>query len=183
MNSNGSVPFSRLQQRTAFTLIEMLVIMPAMSALILLSIAWAHKAMQYTSAAKADRQYHQQMTRLTWDFRDDVNACQRIELGDGVLNVEFSDGHATKYEVAENEILSTTSKDGKQVSSERYTLHRDATISFNKSEDEKWVTLYIHSEIKRTNGSSKSSESTPVNSEEKLELKVECKVNRWEVGK
>jgi len=178
--------FSIQSRRTAFTLIEMLVIMPAMSVLILLSITWTHKAMQYTSAAKAERQYHQQMTRLAWDFRDDVNACQRIEFGGDDLKIEFSDGSTTDYEVEENEILSTTSMDGKQISSERYRLHRDAEISFDQSVDEDWITLYVHSKFKRTNDSSrliaKPDESKQIYEDMKLELKVECKVNRWEVG-
>lgn len=183
---NRSDVNSRRSPRSAFTLIEMLVIMPVLTTLLFLSIAWMHKTMQFTSAAKAQRQYHQKMTRLAWDFRDDINGCQKVSpLADGV-SIEFGNGVIKNYVIADNEIRSTSLQSDKRIANERYTLHPDAMIiiqSPKDSDEPEWVTLQVRSAKQQVYRSSGPEGDSSAESLGKLELMVECKVNRWEVGR
>lgn len=66
--------------RRGFSLIQLTLLMPALLVLFLLTVAWIHQTMTFSSNIKKQQSQHQNLTRLATQFRRDVQRCESISM-------------------------------------------------------------------------------------------------------
>ncbi|MFK7765726.1 MAG: hypothetical protein AB8B55_00690 [Mariniblastus sp.] len=116
------------------------------SMLLIVNGIWIQQTLRYASVQNARKETHQNLTRLGWQFRDDVHICNSIEsLNDTKLKLIFDDNDSGTYTIKYESILLERFTNGSKTrsSSESYRLAHNAVAIFNSTELPDWISLRV----------------------------------------
>src|SRR5690606_21764452 len=65
-------------RRRGVSLIETAIVVSVSATILLVAIGWIHQSFKLAKAVKQKQQHHQQLWRLSDQFRQDVRLCQQV---------------------------------------------------------------------------------------------------------
>jgi len=132
------------KSRRGTSLVEVIVTMTIASSLLLMATAWIHQSFSLSSKMRENGRHHDQLMRLSRQFRDDVHQADSVEstsettlaLVSGELRIEYAiDGaDVTRIERGLDDNLPP--------SRERFRFRDGSRLSWTRPEDS-WVTLLM----------------------------------------
>ncbi len=135
----------RQNHRFGYTLIEMLLSITVATVLLGINVGWIHQTMKFASATKQRQRQQQSLTRLAWEFREDVRAGKSIAMvGDDQLVITSIDGDQATYTISGTQLLVEKTDDQPIVKRERFELARNATAVWDTSEMPDWISLIVY---------------------------------------
>jgi len=165
--------------RRGFSLIQLTLLMPALLVLFLLTVAWIHQTMTFSSNIKKQQSQHQNLTRLASQFRRDVQRCESISMvNEQQICLQNRDLTEINYTVNEHAIqFWQNAADGQRMRHDQFDLASGSISKFDDSELPDWISLVI-SRLPTPNRFSEQPTST---SDQTLmtELHIRSKPNRW----
>ena len=165
--------------RRGFSLIQLTLLMPALLVLFLLTVAWIHQTMTFSSNIKKQQSQHQNLTRLASQFRRDVQRCESISMvNEQQICLQNRDLTETNYTVSEHAIqFWQNAADGQRMRHDQFDLASGSISKFDDTELPDWISLVI-SRLPTPNRFSEQPTST---SDQTLmtELHIRSKPNRW----
>ena len=183
MSSNkGTFKVSIHKHQFGFTLIELLVVLSVTGVLMLLTVAWIHETMNFSSRIENHRRQHTQLNRLSWELRADVRMSQTMAIEDDIrLVLKQRDGHQIVYEIS-GTTIKVRKVFGSQVRREKYTLATNSLIQWDTSGLPESIGLVVT----RFHGSpSKSSSNLVDDADQKshpIDIHIFAQINRRPVG-
>jgi hypothetical protein len=165
--------------RRGFSLIQLTLLMPALLVLFLLTVAWIHQTMTFSSNIKKQQSQHQNLTRLASQFRRDVQRCESISMvNEQQICLQNRDLTEINYTVNEHAIqFWQNAADGQRMRHDQFDLASGSISKFDDTELPDWISLVI-SRLPTPNRFSEQPTST---SDQTLmtELHIRSKPNRW----
>ncbi len=144
------LPKRRSSGRSGFTLFELLIAMSISTVLLTVNVIWIRQTMKYARVQKVRQESHQTLTRLGWQFRDDVQTCRKAVVDGPKLELSFDEGVTAVYQVNDQGIsvqrFSGQDKTAPQ-SVDSFKLAPNAIAKWQSDELPNWVGL----EVKRGN--------------------------------
>jgi prepilin-type N-terminal cleavage/methylation domain-containing protein len=168
--------------RCGYTLIEMLLSITVATVLLGVNVGWIHQTMKFASVTKQRQRQQQSLTRLAWEFRDDVRAGNSIAMvGEDQLVIKSADGGQATYTISGSELLVEKTGDQPMVKRERFELARNATAVWDTSEMPDWISLVVYrgGESLELESDRNSESPTPVANPIPADLHVRVGPNRW----
>jgi len=165
--------------RRGFSLIQLTLLMPALLVLFLLTVAWIHQTMTFSSNIKKQQSQHQNLTRLASQFRRDVQRCESISMvNEQQICLQNRDLTETNYTVSEHAIqFWQNGADGQRMRHDQFDLASGSISKFDDSELPDWISLVI-SRLPTPNRFSEQPTSTS-DQTVMTELHIRSKPNRW----
>ncbi len=165
--------------RRGFSLIQLTLLMPALMVMFLVTVAWLHQTMNFSSNVKKQQVQHLSLTRLASQFRQDVRRCQSISVdNDQQICLQNQDLSEITYTINEQAVsFLKKSSDGRRTRQEQFDLESGAIPRFDDTELPDWISLIVSRSPanSRQQGQQKShSNETAI-----TELHVRSKLNRW----
>ena len=165
--------------RRGVSLIQLTLLMPALLGLFLVTAAWIHQTMTFSSNIKKQQSQHQNLTRLASQFRRDVQRCESISMvNEQQICLQNRDLTETNYTVSENAIqFWQNGADGQRMRHDQFDLASGSISKFDDTELPDWISLVI-SRLPAPNRFSEQPRST---SDQTMitELHIRSKPNRW----
>jgi len=165
--------------RRGVSLIQLTLLMPALLVLFLLTVAWIHQTMTFSSNIKKQQSQHQNLTRLASQFRRDVQRCESISMvNEQQICLQNRDLTETNYTVSEHAIqFWQNGADGQRMRHDQFDLASGSISKFDDTELPDWISLVI-SRLPAPNRFSEQPRST---SDQTMitELHIRSKPNRW----
>lgn len=169
---------SQIKNRRGYSLIELMVSISVTGVLLVVTAGWIHQTMKCSSRIKQRQRHHQNMTRLSGNFRDHVHECETIAM-DGVdrLALTWEDGTRATYTITNNTLQfeknePPTTSDEPRTKREKYVLSPNSTVEWDTSEMPGWISLIV-SRRREVSASNNLDHSMPV------DLHVRVAPNRW----
>ncbi|GEM_PF-908031 len=165
--------------RRGFSLIQLTLLMPALLVLFLLTVAWIHQTMTFSSNIKKQQSQHQNLTRLASQFRRDVQRCESISMvNEQQICLQNRDLTEINYTVNEHAIqFWQNAADGQRMRHDQFDLASGSISKFDDSELPDWISLVI-SRLPTPNRFSEQPTSTS-DQTVMTELHIRSKPNRW----
>ncbi|MDB4371274.1 hypothetical protein N9Z44_04155 [Mariniblastus sp.] len=165
--------------RRGFSLIQLTLLMPALLVLFLLTVAWIHQTMTFSSNIKKQQSQHQNLTRLATQFRRDVQRCESISMvNEQQICLQNRDLTEINYTVNEHAIqFWQNAADGQRMRHDQFDLASGSISKFDDSELPDWISLVI-SRLPTPNRFSEQPTSTS-DQTVMTELHIRSKPNRW----
>lgn len=165
----------RLHHRRGSSLLEAMIAISISATILLVAIGWIHQSFKLAKAVKQKQQHHQQLTRLSDQFRQDARLCQQVSQdaeGRWVLHQEER-GNVV-YEV-DGTVVSRIFRpiDAEETHHEIYTLVSGSDIRWDDTELPQWITLLVARSRGVAERAGRSPEDSPV------DLRVRVAVGRW----
>ena len=132
--------------RRGFTLVELLVSISIASVLLIVNAVWIHQTLKYGKVQAMRKADHQSMTRLAWQFRDDVRESSSVNaINETKLQLSFGNDAKLIYTLKENFVLiERFAGEGNTVTRfESYRLPPNAIVKWDVSELPKWIALEV----------------------------------------
>lgn len=165
--------------RRGVSLIQLTLLMPALLGLFLVTAAWIHQTMTFSSNIKKQQSQHQNLTRLASQFRRDVQRCESISMvNEQQICLQNRDLTETNYAVSEHAIqFWQNGADGQRMRHDQFDLASGSISKFDDTELPDWISLVI-SRLPAPNRFSEQPRST---SDQTMitELHIRSKPNRW----
>jgi hypothetical protein len=165
--------------RRGVSLIQLTLLMPALLGLFLVTAAWIHQTMTFSSNIKKQQSQHQNLTRLASQFRRDVQRCESISMvNEQQICLQNRDLTETNYTVSEHAIqFWQNGADGQRMRHDQFDLASGSISKFDDTELPDWISLVI-SRLPAPNRFSEQPRST---SDQTMitELHIRSKPNRW----
>jgi type II secretory pathway pseudopilin PulG len=164
-------------RRRGVSLLEALLAVSISATIFLVAIGWIHQSFKLAKAVKQKQQHHQQLMRLSDQFRQDVRLCQQVlHDADGRWVLQSEERGDVVYEV-EGTVVSRVFRSTEATEShyEQYPLASGCTIRWDDTELPQWLTLIVD----RSRGVSERTEPTP--EETPVDLRVRAAVGRWRI--
>lgn len=165
--------------RRGFSLIQLTLLMPALLVLFLLTVAWIHQTMTFSSNIKKQQSQHQNLTRLASQFRRDVQRCESISMvNEQQICLQNRDLTEINYTVNEHAIqFWQNAADGQRMRHDQFDLASGSISKFDDTELPDWISLVI-SRLPTPNRFSEQPTSTS-DQTVMTELHIRSKPNRW----
>lgn len=165
--------------RRGFSLIQLTLLMPALLVLFLLTVAWIHQTMTFSSNIKKQQSQHQNLTRLATQFRRDVQRCESISMvNEQQICLQNRDLTEINYTVNEHAIqFWQNAADGQRMRHDQFDLASGSISKFDDTELPDWISLVI-SRLPTPNRFSEQPTSTS-DQTVMTELHIRSKPNRW----
>ena len=165
--------------RRGFSLIQLTLLMPALLVLFLLTVAWIHQTMTFSSSIKKQQSQHQNLTRLASQFRRDVQRCESISMvNEQQICLQNRDLTEINYTVNEHAIqFWQNAADGQRMRHDQFDLASGSISKFDDTELPDWISLVI-SRLPTPNRFSEQPTSTS-DQTVMTELHIRSKPNRW----
>jgi type II secretory pathway pseudopilin PulG len=120
-----------MKRRSAYTLVELTVVMSMGSTLLFVAVGLLHQAMTLASASQAQARQHRELDRLARQFRLDVHRAAECSVVPPLqLGLVMPDQSQVRYEVRDNRILRRQSIAGQSDSGDSFLLASGATANF-----------------------------------------------------
>jgi prepilin-type N-terminal cleavage/methylation domain-containing protein len=142
-----------LSSRRGFTLIEVLIVVTAVSALLALCAVTIQLLFRLSSDSQSRLSAAMALERLARQFRADVHGSERARLGGDdkspaqppVLRLAMDTGHEVTYSPRAESVVRTETRAGKPVRREEFTFGRSRTARFELRDDapRRWVVLVL----------------------------------------
>jgi len=165
--------------RRGVSLIQLTLLMPALLGLFLVTAAWIHQTMTFSSNIKKQQSQHQNLTRLASQFRRDVQRCESISMvNEQQICLQNRDLTETNYTVSEHAIqFWQNGADGQRMRHDQFDLASGSISKFDDTELPDWISLVIS----RLPAPNRFSEQTRSTSDQTMitELHIRSKPNRW----
>ncbi len=165
----------RSHRRRGTSLLETMIAVSVSATVMLVSVGWIHQSFKLAKIVKQKQQHHQQLMRLSDQFRQDVRLCQQVlhDAG-GRLVLRSEELGDVVYEVDES-VVSRDYQPGDAANThrEQYPLVSGSDIHWDDTELPQWLTLVV----RRSRGVAERTESSPVDSP--VDLRVRVAVGRW----
>ncbi|MDG1512201.1 MAG: hypothetical protein P8R31_10925 [Mariniblastus sp.] len=165
--------------RRGFSLIQLTLLMPTLLVLFLVTAAWIHQTMTFSSNIKKQQSQHQNLTRLASQFRRDVQRCQSISMvNEQQICLQNRDLTEINYTVNEHAIqFWQNAADGQRIRHDQFDLASGSITKFDDTELPDWISLVI-SRLPSPNRFPKQPTS-PSDQTSITELHIRSKPNRW----
>lgn len=160
--------------RSGTSLIETVVTISVASTLFLLATAWIHQSFFVASKMRDQGRHHDNLMRLSRQFRDDVHAATSAEMiADANVRLSSPSG-SIEYQVNDNMVSRATfhSGDASAVARESFGLLDGADVACELNDD--WITLTVT----RTRGQ-RSTAMKPDEPTRPSDLHVRVRIGRW----
>ena len=131
--------------RRGVSLIQLTLLMPALLGLFLVTAAWIHQTMTFSSNIKKQQSQHQNLTRLASQFRRDVQRCESISMvNEQQICLQNRDLTETNYTVSEHAIqFWQNGADGQRMRHDQFDLASGSISKFDDTELPDWISLVI----------------------------------------
>lgn len=163
-------------RRGGFSMMEIIITMTIASAIMAVNVVWLHHSMSFSRQMKNRQQHHQQLTRLSRQFRDDVRGSEKVSVKDNELILE-TDNKTITYTISENAILFEEKMvtDSDSARRERFSFYKHSAAEWDPSELPNWITLVV----RRLPETPQHVSVTPETKPEVVDLHVRVSPNRW----
>lgn len=113
------------------TLVELIVTLTIASSIFLMATAWIHQSMFLSSKMRELGRHHQELMRLSRQFRDDVHFAAAAEMNDEGEVSLYSDDQRIQYSVQGSRVTrhERRSDDDSLVAQETYRMRDGAEVS------------------------------------------------------
>ncbi len=164
--------------RTAYTLIELVVVLSVSSTLLVVATQWVHQSMKFGAIIRSRDTHHQSLLRLANLLRDDVNSGQAIsiEQPDDLMIVTTS-SKRVRYTITPIGVRRAMMDGERTIAQDTFSVASTSAIRWIVDEMPRSIGLVIE----RGNRLSPSRvASAPDESRSRIvELCVRATVNRW----
>lgn len=174
---------TRTNPQRGYTLIELLLVMSVAVVLMLVNVGLIHQTMKFASQSNQQQHHHRNLTRLAWEFRDDVRECTSLSMdGSDRLILAGSDGiTSVSYSIGEASLDVERSSNGSTFKRESFRLDPKADIYFDESELPDWISLVV---ARQKYGDAATSRNRSGNQpgdrdSSAVDLHVRASPNRW----
>lgn len=169
---------SRPLRRRGSSLLETMIAVSVSATILLVAIGWIHQSFKLARTVKQKQQHHQQLMRLSDQFRQDVRLCQQVSRdADGRLVLSGEERGDVVYEI-DGDVVSRAhlSADAAKTHREKYPLVPGSVIHWDDTELPQWITLMVY----RSRGVAERSARSVVDSP--VDLRVRLVVGRWRMA-
>ncbi len=165
----------RSDRRRGSSLVEVMIVISVSATILLTAIGWIHQSFKLARMVKQKQQHHQQLMRLSDQFRQDVRLCRQATSDAEGRWILESDEHGKVIYTAEDALISRVyqSAETSQTQYEQYPLASGSTLHWDDTELPQWLTLVV----RRSRGGSERAEHFAA--EAPLDLRVRAAVGRW----
>lgn len=126
------------------SLLETVVAMSLVSTLLLVSAAWIHQSLKFSSSMQQRHQQHQGLLRMSRQFRDDVHHGESVALDpDNRLVIQLSADRQVSYRVVDQQVIRRTRSLSGVPSEDAFPLVTGATVRWDASERPGWISLTV----------------------------------------
>ncbi len=133
-----------MKTRSGFTLVEVMAAISVGSILLVLSMGVVHRVLNVESHSRDQARIQRSLSRLSHDFRRDVQRASSIEQNlESLVKLRFSDKSTITYRLIEGNLHRTQESQEKTQQRESYLLPADAVVTFLQSESPNSVELTI----------------------------------------
>lgn len=174
-------------KKQGFTLLELTVAMSISGVLFVLTIAWINETMKFSRRMDAHQRQHRQLTRLTWDLRNEVRMSHSMSVEDDTrLILQQSNGQQASYSIrgttllVEKQIDSTTTR-------ERYTLDTNSRIHWDTTAMPETIGLIVQRTPYLTNDQNQDAKVSTTHSEAfpqkdwPVDVHIYARIQRWPI--
>jgi type II secretory pathway pseudopilin PulG len=175
MNVVAGHSHRRLPRRRGSSLLETMIAVSVSATVLLVAIGWIHQSFKLAKIVKQKQQHHQQVMRLSDQFRQDARLCQQASRdADGRLVLRNEELGDVVYEV-QGDVVSRAhlSADAAKSHRENYPLVSGSNIYWDDTELPQWITLMVRRSPGVAERSNRSAVDSPV------DLRVRVAVRRW----
>lgn len=130
------------RQRSAYTLMEMLVVISIVTLLVAINAKWIHASLNFSSRVKQRHRQQLNLKRLGTNFSRDVRRCQKMLVEDRSLRLNSANFQAS-YTIEDDQILLTRKREGKTIFRDRFELGSHVDADWDETEMPNWITLVI----------------------------------------
>ena len=165
--------------RRGFSLIQLTLLMPALMVMFLVTVAWLHQTMTFSSNMKKQQVQHLSLTRLAFQFRQDVQRCKSISMiSDQQICLQNQDLSEITYTINEHAVnFFKRSSDGRRTQQEQFALASGSSPRFDDTELPDWISLIVSRPP--VNRRQQVQQKLQSNETAITELHVRSKPNRW----
>ncbi|TWU28054.1 prepilin-type N-terminal cleavage/methylation domain-containing protein [Bythopirellula polymerisocia] len=136
-------------RRKGFTLVEVMAAISVGSVLLVLSLGVVHRALNLESNSRDQARVSHSLTRLSHDFRHDVQRAMDVDLGqEAALVLSMANESTVTYTIAEKYLLREQVLDDGVAQREFYDLPPEAVVQFLESEAPSRLELSITHDLK-----------------------------------
>ncbi len=138
-----------MRRRSGFTLVEVMASISVSSVLLVMSMGMVHRVLNLESSSRDEIRVSRSLTRLSHDFRHDVQRAVAFDLDqEAALVLTFADDTFATYNIAERYLLREQEVAGAHVQQEAYDLPADAAVCFTEQESPSRLELSITHDLK-----------------------------------
>ena len=147
--------------RNGYSLLELLLVMSALSVLMVINLGWLHQSMKFSSSMTQNQRHHQALTRLAWMLRDDVRECKTMSINGQQLLLNCKNGNQVQYTITKTGSVQVKKKALSSPTSsntirEEFKLHPGSNIRWDASELPDWISLIVYRANRGNTGSAKT---------------------------
>ncbi len=136
----------RFRDTAGYSLVELIVMMSAITMVMSVAVSWIHASMKFGSAVKDRAAVHQQLSRLSEDLRIRIALCDIVSVDDNTMKLK-RDGIETLY-VIKNSVIERVHRPKSQDDAgndrlEIYSIGNNVEATWGAEELPDWVSLTI----------------------------------------